>query len=475
MASRSDLARALLPLMLAAAGCSSDVEIIGRCTLEGDPVLLALPMGTPSVAVVGERMFVSITRATDSFPNPSGGSGSEGFGAWVALDGSLLSDVADFGAGPYLGLIRTKWARTSSGGLAGLMSFDPGRDSRSDRERILHRWYIEANPAAAPAHAVVDVSAAEGGVENGWVPNLKTYDNFVGVDAIWPTADIGGVPYSAFVELPNGTACASPLEVLIVGPDEVAVPVKTVDCTNIDTAVRRATGAPTLFDPGDGTIGALVRMGGADDIRLRLLRFRPDGTLVAPPRLVGQGDAQGAASSGGILARVARVPGNRLIVAERDGGGNYCHLLTVMSRDGSDSERAPWQPPCVGSESGIVEGQPRTTWVELAEVPGGVVFIWEEAPYVGLYLTDSDVWYERIHAVLLTPDGKRGSEIVTVTAPQSTVVGPIGPDEGTNIERHFVGHADSDGNHVAVAWSDLRRDAPGLYARHLRCVVDPEE
>jgi len=475
VASRSDLARALLPLMLAAAGCSSDVEIIGHCTLEGDPVLLALPMGTPSVAVVGERMFVSITRATDSFPTPIGVPGSEGLAAWIHADGTLDGPMIDLGAGIYSPRQRTKWVRTPDGGVVGLASFDPERDPDTSLEGFLHRWRIAADPAIAPSSVAVDISAAAGGVENGWLPNLGAYSNFVGVDAIWPTADIGGVPYSAFVELPNGTTCASPWAVLIVGPDEVAVPVKTVDCTNLDTAIATATGAPTLFDPGDGTIGALVRMGSADDIRLRLLRFRPDGTLVAPPRLVGQGDAQGAASSGGILARVARVPGNRLIVAERDGGGNYCHLLTVMSRDGSDSERAPWQPPCVGSESGIVEGQPRTTWVELAEVPGGAVFIWEEAPYVGLYLTDSDVWYERIHAVLLTPDGKRGSEIVTVTAPQSTVVGPIGPDEGTNIERHFVGHADSDGNHVAVAWSDLRRDAPGLYARHLRCVVDPKE
>ena len=145
-------------------------------------------------------------------------------------------------------------------------------------------------------------------------------------------------------------------------------------------------------------------------------------------------------------------------------------MLTVMTRDGSDSERAPWQPPCVAT-TGYTEGEARTAWVELVEVPGGAVFIWEEAPYVGLSLTDTDTWYEHINAVLITPEGKRGSAIVTVTAPESTaVVGTIGPSGA--ISSHFVGHADSDGNHVAVAWTDLRADAPGLYARHLRCVVD---
>jgi hypothetical protein len=42
MANRCDAARAgLVLLFLTVAGCSSDVEIIGRCTLEGDPVLRA--------------------------------------------------------------------------------------------------------------------------------------------------------------------------------------------------------------------------------------------------------------------------------------------------------------------------------------------------------------------------------------------------------------------------------------------------
>lgn len=471
MASVFDVLRVgLLSLISVMVGCSSNVDLIGHCTLDGDPVLLALPMGTPSVAVVGERMFVSVTRSTTSFPQPSGSPGGEAFGAWIAQNGSLVSGVIDFGASIYDGLHRTKWTRTRDGGLVGLIAFDPARDRSTNIERFLHRWYINADSVIAPRQMAIDVSAAEGGVENGWIPYLGVYFNDTGVDTIWPSADIGGIQYSAFVEHPVGTACASPLAAFVIGPDDIAVPVQTVDCTNLDRAVRTATGAPTLFDPGDGTIGALVRMGAADDVGLRLIRFRPDGTLVAPPRLVGQGHAQG--TGGGLLARVARVPGNRLIVAERDAGENDCHMLTVMTRDGSESDPAPWQPPCVGT-TGYTEGEARTAWVELVEVPGGAVFIWEEAPYVGLRLTDEDTWYEHINAVLLTPEGKRGSEIITVTAPQSTVVGPIGPYPGTYAQ-HFVGHADSDGNHVAVVWTDLRADAPGLYARHLRCAVDPE-
>ena len=476
MASRSEvvLRVALLPLLVAAAACSSDVDIIGRCTLDGEPLLVGLPMGTPSVAVAGERLFMSVTRDSYAYPTESGEPGSEGFGGWIGDDGAVLGDTIDFGAGFYFSLMRTKWSRTSEGGLVGLVGFEPARDVSRNPEQLLHRWYIDAETEAPARHVRVDATAAEGGVENGWVPGLGTYTSGIGVDAIWPTVEIGGNQYSAFVEKPLGTACAAPLEVMLVGEDDVATPVHTVDCSSLDAAIRSATGAPTLFDPGDGTIGALVRMGAADDIRLRIIRFHPDGTLVTPPRVVGQGEAQGPASSGGLLARVARVPGNRLIVAERDGGGNYCHMLTVMARDGSESERADWQPPCVG-KSGYEVGQARTTWVELVEVPGGAVFIWEEAAYVGLYLTDQDPWFQHINAVLITPDGKRGSEIVTVTAPESTVVGPIGSVEGTAIPQHFLGHADSDGNHVAVAWGDLRADAPGLYARHLRCVVDAED
>jgi hypothetical protein len=112
--------------------------------------------------------------------------------------------------------------------------------------------------------------------------------------------------------------------------------------------------------------------------------------------------------------------------------------------------------------------------VELSS--GDAVVIWgERTAYGGLanlqqMITSSTPWSEGIYMAMVTPSGRRGSEVVKVTPPDATTIGgrrrtpTTGPYRGD-----FAVRATSEGDHVVVTWTDSRPDTPGIYARSYHC------
>ena len=87
------------------------------------------------------------------------------------------------------------------------------------------------------------------------------------------------------------------------------------------------------------------------------------------------------------------------------------------------------------------------------------------------HVTADTPWEEGIYLTLLTPEGRRGSPIVEVTPPESTMLGPIPPrtaDDGPFPGDYLVQMA-QDGDETVIAWFDRRADAPGMWAARYRC------
>ncbi|MFW6050121.1 MAG: hypothetical protein ACODAU_03035 [Myxococcota bacterium] len=218
------------------------------------------------------------------------------------------------------------------------------------------------------------------------------------------------------------------------------------------------TANPYLFSLEDGGLGVVFYAGlfGGDD-RLRFGRIGEDGQLLEAPVVV-EGTGAGI-SGGGFLPRGVATGDGRILFLDRRQQAGFCHALGVMRADGSGARDAPWQMPCMARPDKWMSRS-----VELQPVPGGAVLVWAQRRRdLGEGAEDYE---QRIFATLITPGGRRGSEIVQVTAPESTagIEGGVGD---------WVVGAATDGERVVVTWLDRRPDAPGIYARSLRCGVDP--
>lgn len=170
----------------------------------------------------------------------------------------------------------------------------------------------------------------------------------------------------------------------------------------------------------------------------------------------------------GFQPRAVAVPGGRVlflalrVIDGSNGDANYCFALRVMNEDGSRPHDAPWQLPCLDPS------QPWKTWsMDLMPVPGGAVLVWTQRSKTG-YVQPGDDYEEGIYAVLLTPEGKRGSEVIEVTDADATAL----PDFVEPATLDWTIGSAGEGNDFAVAWSpDTRPSAPGMYVRRFRCQV----
>jgi hypothetical protein len=435
-------------------------------------------MGIPSIGLEGDLAFVSVgsfnyEEQWMSFGQP----GSEGMGVWVTLEGQRVGEAIDLGASKWSPLVRTEWTRNPAGGVAGATTWIPGRDRRVTRQNEWHRWVVPRPGAGMPMVRRLDTRFVRG--EEWGTPSLHGPRFFVGLDAVWSTVWVGGEPVSALTE--EESFCPGwSFGTFLVSGDMVARRLRIVDCeTNRNRADRLEfrNGAPRLFDAGDGTVGVLLRIeqsrpsptfpidpGEDTGMELHLMYARPDGSVEMWPKRIGEAQAGGLSLDDGYLGRVAKVPGG-LWLMDRDSrlGKNGCHILRWVSRDGECYEDAPWQLPCASPrrEGIIQEGDYQTNWVELVEVPGGAVLVWHQFRNAGLFVDAEDAWEEGLYAVLLTPRGQRGTEVVRVTAAESTgLPEPVGTVP--QVAAVMAAHAASEGSRVAVVWQDLCQDAPGV-------------
>jgi hypothetical protein len=146
--------------------------------------------------------------------------------------------------------------------------------------------------------------------------------------------------------------------------------------------------------------------------------------------------------------------GSRVLAATLShDSSSRCYTLRTFEVDGSDNRETPWQLPCRRDASVSVH------YVELATISHGALLVYSLRPNPSVTALDDGV----VEAVVLTPEGRRGSEIVRVTPPQARAR----PIRGVAPFAEGRPALATEGDHAVVAWTDAREDAPGLYYRHL--------
>lgn len=146
--------------------------------------------------------------------------------------------------------------------------------------------------------------------------------------------------------------------------------------------------------------------------------------------------------------------GSRILAAMLShDSSSRCYTLRTFEVDGSDNRETPWQLPCRRDASVSVH------YVELATISHGALLVYSLRPNPSTAVLDDAV----IEAVVVTPEGRRGSEVVRITPPEARAhpIGGVAPfAEG----RPALA---TEGDRAVVAWTDAREDAPGLYYRHV--------
>jgi hypothetical protein len=137
-----------------------------------------------------------------------------------------------------------------------------------------------------------------------------------------------------------------------------------------------------------------------------------------------------------------------------------CYTLRTFEVDGTESRETPWQLPCRRDASVAVH------YVEMATVSGGALVVYSRRPSPSVAGIEDAI----IEAVLVTPEGRRGSEILRVT-PAEARAHPIAGAAPLAEGRPALA-VESDG--AVVAWVDARADAPGLYWRRIEVLPRTE-
>ncbi len=224
------------------------------------------------------------------------------------------------------------------------------------------------------------------------------------------------------------------------------------------------TGDPWLFTLDDGSLGAVYRMN-IRSLALVYSRIDPITHAITPPVAVGNPPALVAGfAPGGWQPRAAVAPGGRIIFVERFvpevawSGARLCVRIGVFDDDGSHAHDAPWQLAC--RHGGAI-----TEWAELFSVREGVVLVWSERTGPAELVTARAVpdRLATINAVLLTRDGRRGSEILQIVRHD----GSDPPEQFGDYEPMIAG----EGERVVVGWVDPR-GTPGLYVSSFDVVPD---
>ncbi|MFW6067542.1 MAG: hypothetical protein ACOC97_04330 [Myxococcota bacterium] len=441
-----------LVAVLVMGGCESNVDIIGECELRTDAVRLQ----------VDDREGLVIP---DQASHNVGRLGHLTLFEWGEIlqaewpqYGIRWVQWYDEGFGPVgepvaLGTFRagrTQWVAVD-GALEGQVWADPASTEPPPPDReILHRWRIPPPPAepsferipARGSERCPDCGAPRIGSGSGPIsqlPSALAYDDLWSAFVYQPPVCDYDRPYINYDRL--FLVSGNGLHPVLWGVDPCALQAQELQVQN-----------PWLVSLSDGGLGVLfrVRRRGDEWRPLHYARVGPDGELLEDPRLVD--GARGHSTTGiGFQPRAVQVEGGRVLFAELH---NECHALRVMREDGSRVRDAPWQLPCMRPGSDEITGR-----VELVSVPGGAVLVWT----VSKWRTRGDAEHlqgEGVYAVLLTSQGKRGSEIVRIS------------DEGARAWfEHLIGAA-GDGFDLTVSWSDQRSGAPGVYVRGLRCRVD---
>lgn len=453
-------------------GCQeADVEIVGSCVPVGEATRLAGPgsgilrgLGLLDGQVLLVRAFVV---------DPADESSDIRYEAqWFDSELSAMGDPVPLGSGRPVA--RSEITRIGDE-LVGVFLVDPGGAIPAGPEQdYVGLWHFA--PGRAPERTPVDLPF--GRLE---CPSCRYY--VLGIGGLGLAAGREG----ALPITPNGAAVLSGIGPGCVGDGANLFRLLTFDATRAAAVDWRETpcdpsggdGLPQIVRTREG-YGVLFRQNDQLERDIGDLNIYPvyyvavdeRFELRAGPVRVGEAFEHPWRIYSGYQPKAASLGvGDRLIFNEMTEMRYRCQILRMLESDGSNARRSPWQLPCLREPT-----QFHTTSSDLVEMPDGMALVvWGERDAQGGDLggyapvEDRSRFNEGIHLALITPDGRRGSDVVRVTDANATVL----PEWDRPVPRDFLVHVAVDGWDVLVGWHDTRTSAPGFYVRKLRCGVEP--
>jgi hypothetical protein len=451
----------------------------GACVPLTDPVLIGPTTSitgtsrlSPAVGLVNGHVLLEWSVEWPSDPDR----GARVFVQW--LDGALQPDGGPISLGNAPVGQRSRWVALDGALSAQVWSTGDDAVAAGRMYQSAAIWRVEPPGGAPPLRVAVAVPVTPPGPA---CPDCSpvTFGGIFyepGAQLLLPSARADGSPAFVVSAIPSAcmTNLASGMRSLVFDATR-AIPVRWDDPCD-SSALAPAAANNWIFDLDHG-VGLLFRRGyGGEGGRMYYTRLDESFVPTGPPILVGLGPVP-SETDGGYQPRAVAVGGDRALFTERvDSGLNRCQVVGLMTQQGESSALAPWQMPCYfGDRVRLTES---SELVELAD--GRAVLAWGERPNFALghefaqRLTLSTEWDEGIYLAMIASDGYRASPIVRVTDDAATAVDwssearteTLGPFPGD-----FLVSAASDGDEVAVVWTDLRADAPGYYGRLFRCAA----
>lgn len=467
--------RAVVSVAVLAAACGGEpdpVRIIGRCELVTDATRVIDPgerpawPSRPAPGMVDGNVMLEWWELTP----PDGPINY--FAVW--LDGGLEPDGDPLFLGASDRAQRSMWS-AHDGALWGQVWSDPsGSDPTTPTEDKVYLWRLSPPPVRSTESTRVAVRVTRAGCDDCDPIGISNSSFSTGAQGLLPMVAAHGRVWGAFtapwIDCGMNYGNFDRLHVFESAEAPEAHAIVWGGCDLFEWELMVAN--PYLFTTEEGLF-AIFRLGEGDDGggELNFLRLDETGARSGLPGAAG--GALGFSSDFGAQPRAVGVPSAIIFAGRNDPGYARCFELRTARPDGTHARRAPWQLPCWGTP----ERGASAIWIgflELLPVPRGAVAIWSErgSPALPGRVTPDGRYSERIRAVLLTPEGQRGSEIVDVTDAGATALLSEPAEELGPYPQDFVLGAVSEGAEVFVAWEDTRPEAPGIYGRRIRCTVE---
>lgn len=468
--------RIAILLCLAGAGCtSSDTDLIGRCELVTEAVRIVDEETEPVIwsQSVGSTASFHLVQWHSLRPSDSG-TVAVVWLKWLAPD--LRDATRSMEVGRSVETHPSRWAEVD-GRLAGQLWADP--DAPPDAPPAEPEDSVRLVLATPPPDNTLELQRVVLSTTRQGCSACTpiTLGREAGQQGVLPVAVAGDRIWGGLVSRPP--ACGENYVnhnrlFLFNDRDGDASTVRWGDDMCPDVTSEYTVSVPYLFHLGGGDLGCVLRTGGFGiprgpaDGRVRLLRLDSNGRLTGGPFSIGKAETRAAPNEGGQQPRAVSLPEGRVLFSELRGRGNDCQGLRIVDDDGTGAHDAPWQLPCERDPS-----EWKTSSIELVEVPGAAVVVWAERTRYDGWLAASRPYVERVRAVLLTPEGRRGSEVITVTDDSATVLDDIERTESFGpYPRDFDIAAAGRGNDVLVSWGDRRDGRDTIFARRIRCTTD---
>ncbi len=236
----------------------------------------------------------------------------------------------------------------------------------------------------------------------------------------------------------------------------------------------------------DGGAGVFFRLGtGAGQGFVHYSRIGPDLRLVdTPPHRV-DFTTRASPIPGGFQPQAVALGDGTLLYTlhNAQSDSSECQDLMLVAPDGTGAHAAPFQMRCQPPPDGLrrgLNGPTLSAWVVLQPLASGhaVIAYGERTNYSPpgtefvRAITASTEWEDGVFLHTIDERGRRASEILRVSAPETTgLLGPTTPRTATTgpYPGELEVQAISEGDDVVVAWFDRRPDAPGYYARRYHC------